>query len=45
MVEKFSVKVFVDFPQKKACTDRPYSVFDRVQQKILSDVSVTHKSF
>ena len=45
MVEKFSVKVFVDFPQKKACTDRPYSVFDRVQQKILSDVSLTHKSF
>ena len=45
IVEKFSVKAFVDFPQIKACTDRTYSGFDRVQLKILSDVSVTHKSF
>ena len=44
-VEKFSVKAFVDFPQIKASTDRTYSGFDRVQLKILSDVSVTHKSF
>ena len=45
MAEKFSVKVFVDFPQIKNCSDRPYSGFDRVQLKILSDVSVNHKSF
>ena len=45
IVEKFSVKAFVDFPQIKACTDRTYSGFDRVQLKILSECECHPQKF
>ena len=44
-VQKFSVEVFFDFSQKKACTDRRDWVFHRVQLKFLPDFTVSHKSF